>query len=236
MSLSKINDLNNSSRSKSTSDLSSFVNKSDNKFDSAPLNSSNEKPHVKVPKSRHTINEMVNTERDYVNDLAIVLDRYRDLMRKNDKNKVKMPKSLEDGKNNFVFGNISEIYEWHKSVLYPKLIEAAEFETNCLNKICQLFISYEDQFTKLYAKFCKNKPKSEFIIIEFQPYFDWLRSHLNEKFNLSDYLIKPVQRITKYSLLLNSLKENVLKEGINTNANFDKSIQVMSRKLSKIRI
>jgi hypothetical protein len=195
-----------------------------------------EKPVVEISKSKYTIDEIVNTEKDYINDLDIIVYRYRDLMRQNSQNEIKMPKGLEDGKDNFVFGNICEIYEWHKNVFYPKLVVAVNCKTNCLNKICQLFISHESKFTKLYARFCKNKPKSEYIVVEFQGYFDWLRSRLNEKFSLSDYLIKPVQRITKYYLLIKSLKDHVLKEGIETNADFNKAIRVMSRKTNEILV
>ena len=79
----------------------------------------------------------------------------------------------------------------------------------------------------LYARFCKNKPKSEYILIEHQSYFDWLRNQLNESFNLSDYLIKPVQRITKYGLLLKSLKEYLDKEGTRCRK-MDEAIGIMS--------
>jgi hypothetical protein len=35
-------------------------------------------------------------------------------MKSNDLNEMKMPKGLEGGKEKIVFGNINEIYEWHK--------------------------------------------------------------------------------------------------------------------------
>lgn len=82
---------------------------------------------------------------------------------------------------------------------------------------------------RLYAIFCKNKPKSEYIVIEFQAYFSWCRVQLGEKFNLSDYLIKPVQRITKYSLLLKTLRDHLTKEKFLIGANLDQAVKIMSR-------
>jgi kalirin len=81
---------------------------------------------------------------------------------------------------------------------------------------------------RLYAIFCKNKPKSEYILIEFQAYFSWCRKQLDDNFHLSDYLIKPVQRITKYNLLLKSLRDYLLKENYKIGKNFLDAVEIMS--------
>ena len=50
-----------------------------------------------------------------------------------------MPQDMEGGKDKIVFGNIQQIYEWHKSTFSPEL-------ENCLNEesgyIGQLFVKY----------------------------------------------------------------------------------------------
>ena len=66
--------------------------------------------------------------------------------------------------------------------------------------------------------------------MEFQEYFDGLRTILNERFSLSDYLIKPVQRITKYGLILKSLNEYLAKEGFDKSSALERSIRIMTGK------
>ena len=39
---------------------------------------------------------------------------YQEIMKQNQLNDLKTPKALEGGKEKIVFGNIKEIYEWHK--------------------------------------------------------------------------------------------------------------------------
>lgn len=77
----------------------------------------------------------------------------------------------------------------------------------------------------MYVVYCQNKPKSEFIVAEYDSYFDvsdvWVgaanvkdavqhgvsfvqgvQQDIQSRFTISDFLIKPIQRITKYQLLL----------------------------------
>jgi triple functional domain protein len=55
----------------------------------------------------------------------------------------------------------------------------------------------------MYIHYCQRKPKSEGLVREFEDtYFQELKTRLGHRLALSDYLIKPVQRIMKYQLLL----------------------------------
>ena len=54
----------------------------------------------------------------------------------------------------------------------------------------------------LYNIYCKNKPKSDDVVNEHSEIFEKMRITLKEKFAIKDMLISPVQRITKYHLLL----------------------------------
>lgn len=54
----------------------------------------------------------------------------------------------------------------------------------------------------MYVKYCENKPKSEFIVAEYIDVFEDIRQKLGHRLMLPDILIKPVQRIMKYQLLL----------------------------------
>jgi triple functional domain protein len=55
----------------------------------------------------------------------------------------------------------------------------------------------------MYVVYCQNKPKSELIVSEYiDTYFEDLKQRLGQRLQITDLLIKPVQRIMKYQLLL----------------------------------
>lgn len=57
----------------------------------------------------------------------------------------------------------------------------------------------------MYTLYCQNKPKSEALrmsVGDSNPFFKECQSKLGHKLPLGAYLLKPVQRITKYQLLL----------------------------------
>lgn len=64
-----------------------------------------------------------------------------------------------------------------------------------------VFIGHEQQL-KLYIPYCRNKTASSDIYREFFSFFEELHAELKDRQKLPDYLILPVQRITKYGLLL----------------------------------
>lgn len=62
-------------------------------------------------KRNYVMQELVETERDYVRDLGLVVDGYMQVMRGDD---MPMPEDLSSGKDKIIFGNIEAIYEWHR--------------------------------------------------------------------------------------------------------------------------
>lgn len=66
-----------------------------------------------LQKREYVIRELVETERDYVRDLQMVVDGYITMMR-DPKCDIPMPTDLMGGKDKMVFGNMEAIYEWHK--------------------------------------------------------------------------------------------------------------------------
>ena len=60
----------------------------------------------------------------------------------------------------------------------------------------------QDQFM-MYVHYCANKPESNSLLIEHgENFFEDLQQKRGLGLSLAAYLIKPVQRITKYQLLL----------------------------------
>ncbi|XP_070163539.1 triple functional domain protein isoform X5 [Polyergus mexicanus] len=150
-----------------------------------------------LAKRQFVIRELVETERDYVNDLKHIVEGYMALMRNPDC-EIPLPEDLRGGKDKMVFGNLEAIYEWHRD-FFLKALE------RCLERpeeLGPLFKRYERKL-HMYVVYCQNKPVSEYIVSEYiDTYFEELRQKLGHRLQLCDLLIKPVQRITKYQLLL----------------------------------
>ncbi|XP_071091889.1 puratrophin-1-like isoform X2 [Haliotis cracherodii] len=150
-------------------------------------------------KNRRTLSlitsEMIQTERDYVRALQFIIDNYIPELDRED-----VPQALR-GKRNVIFGNIENIYQFHNQHF---LREVETCETNPF-LIGQYFLRHETQFY-LYALYNKNKPKSDSLMGEYGKYFFRQKQmHLGDKMDLASYLLKPVQRMGKYALLLKQI-------------------------------
>ncbi|XP_026223802.1 rho guanine nucleotide exchange factor 25 isoform X1 [Anabas testudineus] len=169
-----------------------------------------------LEKSMYVLKELIETEKHYVADLGFIVEGYMATM--NTKG------ILEDmkGKDKIVFGNIHQIYDWHKDYFLGELEKClAEPE-----RLAQLFIKHERRL-HMYVVYCQNKPKSEHIVSEYiETYFEELRQQLGHRLQLNDLLIKPVQRIMKYQLLLKDFLKYYTKAGMDTE-DLEKAVEVM---------
>ncbi|XP_017782251.1 PREDICTED: triple functional domain protein-like isoform X2 [Nicrophorus vespilloides] len=183
----------------------------------AALSGDDEKSAENVKKHlenrQYVLHELLETEENYVTDLALIVEGYMVTMR--DENcSIPMPEDLKTGKDKMVFGNIESIYDWHKNVFMKELKRCAQQP----GELGQLFKKYERKLY-IYVVYCKNKPMSEFIVSEhLDTYFEELRSLLGHKLQICDLLIKPIQRITKYQLLLKDLLKYTERAGIESDA------------------
>ncbi|XP_063808401.1 rho guanine nucleotide exchange factor 25 isoform X2 [Pseudophryne corroboree] len=126
------------------------------------------------------------------------------------------------GKDKIVFGNIHQIFDWHKDYFLGELQKCLEEP----NRLAQLFIKHERRL-HMYVVYCQNKPKSEHIVSEYiDTYFEELRQQLSHRLQLNDLLIKPVQRIMKYQLLLKDFLKYYSKAGQDT-TELEKAVEVM---------
>ncbi|OQR71365.1 triple functional domain protein isoform 4 [Tropilaelaps mercedesae] len=64
------------------------------------------------------LTELVETEKDYVRDLGLVVLGYMAAIRIGS---IPLPDDLRNGKDRFVFGNIKPMYEWHRDVFLAEL-------------------------------------------------------------------------------------------------------------------
>uniref|UniRef100_A0A7N8YE71 Rho guanine nucleotide exchange factor (GEF) 25a n=1 Tax=Mastacembelus armatus TaxID=205130 RepID=A0A7N8YE71_9TELE len=158
----------------------------------------------------------VETEKHYVADLGLIVEGYMGTMSSKG-----IPEDMK-GKDKIVFGNIHQIFDWHKDYFLGELEKClAEPE-----RLAQLFIKHERRL-HMYVVYCQNKPKSEHIVSEYiETYFEELRQQLGHRLQLNDLLIKPVQRIMKYQLLLKDFLKYYTKAGMDTE-DLEKAVEVM---------
>lgn len=64
-------------------------------------------------KRNYVLTELIETEKDYVENLRLVVEGYIQLIR-SENSEIQVPDDLKNEKEKIIFGNIEAIYEWHK--------------------------------------------------------------------------------------------------------------------------
>ncbi|XP_049324992.1 proto-oncogene DBL isoform X6 [Astyanax mexicanus] len=174
---------------------------------------------------RHVLKELVETERVYVEELLSVLLGYRAEMDNPAISHI-LPSELHN-KKEVLFGNLPEIYKFHSRYRYTNTCEHTNTHTQCklmLPVIFRLFVQdlescletpervgarfleRKENF-QVYECYCQNKPRSEALWRQCSDslFFQNCKKKLEHKLDLDSYLLKPIQRLTKYQLLLKEL-------------------------------
>uniref|UniRef100_A0A3Q1H4G0 Rho guanine nucleotide exchange factor 25 n=1 Tax=Anabas testudineus TaxID=64144 RepID=A0A3Q1H4G0_ANATE len=177
---------------------------------------SEEERNIALEKSIYVLTELIETERLYVEDLGLIVQGYMATMANQG-----VPEDMK-GKDRIVFGNIHQIYDWHKDYFLGELEKCVGDP----DSLAQLFIKHERRL-HMYVVYCQNKPKSEHIVSEYiETYFEDLRQQLGHRLQLNDLLIKPVQRIMKYQLLLKDFLKYYSKAGRDVEE-LERAVEVM---------
>ncbi|XP_068596678.1 pleckstrin homology domain-containing family G member 4B [Brachionichthys hirsutus] len=156
-------------------------------------------PQPRASKLRHIVEEMVTTEREYVRSLSYVLLHYFPEMDRAD-----LPQNLR-GKRYVVFGNLEKLLDFHRQFFLKELEACWKHPLRAPD----CFLRHQEQFG-LYALYSKNKPKSDALLANHgAAFFRRKQVQLGDKMDLSSYLLKPVQRMSKYALLLTDLMKEV---------------------------
>ncbi|NXS15740.1 KALRN protein, partial [Mystacornis crossleyi] len=183
---------------------------------SAPPRNLEEEQKAKAMRGRmFVLNELVQTEKDYVKDLGTVVEGFMKRMEE------KGVSEDMKGKDKIVFGNIHQIYDWHKDFFLAELEKCLQEP----DRLAQLFIKHERRL-HMYVVYCQNKPRSEYIVAEYESYFEEVQQEINQRLTISDFLIKPIQRITKYQLLLKDFLRYSEKAGLEC-SEIEKAVELM---------
>ncbi|XP_055534245.1 uncharacterized protein LOC129723817 isoform X2 [Wyeomyia smithii] len=146
--------------------------------------------------------ELLENEENYVQTLAKGIEDYVRVMSQKD-----LPLGLR-GQRYHIFGNIENIYEFHKEKFLPKLRE----NRASIQGIAETFIQFieQDRFY-CYILFALNRPKSEKICNKNLEFFQERQHEVGDKLGLNSFLLQPIQRLPRYKLLLAEINKEVLK-------------------------
>ncbi|XP_037675997.1 T-lymphoma invasion and metastasis-inducing protein 2 isoform X2 [Choloepus didactylus] len=162
---------------------------------------------------RKVIQELVDTEKSYVKDLSCLFELYLEPLQNET--------FLTQDEMESLFGSLPEMLEFQK--VFLETLEdgiSASSDFNILETPSQFrkllfslggsFLYYADHF-KLYSGFCANHIKVQKVLERaktdkaFKAFLDARNPTKQHSSTLESYLIKPVQRVLKYPLLLKEL-------------------------------
>ncbi|KAK1793178.1 hypothetical protein P4O66_011583 [Electrophorus voltai] len=169
---------------------------------------------------RKVIQELVDTEKSYVKDLASLFEIYLKPLQKET--------FLTQDEMESLFGSLPEMLDFQKvflQTLEERIASSPDFSTletpvqfkargtanaKLLFSLGGSFLYYADHF-KLYSGFCANHIKVQKVLERaktdraFKEFLDARNPTKQHSSTLESYLIKPVQRVLKYPLLLREL-------------------------------
>ncbi|XP_068587373.1 uncharacterized protein plekhg2 [Cebidichthys violaceus] len=145
--------------------------------------------------------EIVETEQAYVRDLKSIVEDYLGCIIDCGSLPLK-PEQVST-----LFCNIEDIYEFNSD-----LLEDLERSPHAAD-IAECFVERSEAFD-IYTLYCMNYPNSVAVLRDCMknkslvPFFQERQTTLNHSLPLETYLLKPVQRILKYHLLLQELSKH----------------------------
>ncbi|MBW02927.1 Puratrophin-1, partial [Eschrichtius robustus] len=139
--------------------------------------------------------EMVATEREYVHALDYTMENYFPELDRPD-----VPQGLR-GQRAHLFGNLEKLRDFHRHFFLREL----EACTQHPPRVAYAFLRHRVQFG-MYALYSKNKPCSDALMTSYgHIFFRDKQQALGDHLDLASYLLKPIQRMSKYALLLQEL-------------------------------
>ncbi|XP_063168563.1 pleckstrin homology domain-containing family G member 2 [Candoia aspera] len=160
---------------------------------------------IKLSHLDRVVLEIVETEQAYVRDLRSIVEDYLGCII--DCGQV----SLKPEQVGALFCNIEDIYEFNS-----ELLEDLERNTSA-HAVADCFVQRSEEFD-IYTLYCMNYPNSVLMLRQCMEddalarFFRERQATLSHSLPLETYLLKPVQRILKYHLLLQELAKHYDKD------------------------
>ncbi|XP_037086287.1 pleckstrin homology domain-containing family G member 1-like, partial [Pollicipes pollicipes] len=148
------------------------------------------------------VTEVIETEAIYVNDLRQIIEGYLFYWRENPE------PAIVDEHTDALFSNVQEIFRCNS--VFLSALELCELDPS---KVAQSFVSHGGRFA-VYIDYCTKYPRTVSVLTELMRrettarLFRERQAALGHALPLGSYLLKPVQRILKYHLLLQNMKSH----------------------------
>ncbi|KAJ2594883.1 Guanine nucleotide exchange factor for Cdc42p [Coemansia sp. RSA 1722] len=179
------------------------------------------------------VKEFVETERKYVQDLELLQGYMDELQRKN---------IISSDSIRYIFANLNSIVDFQRRFLVgmepyvPKPPEEQHFG--------ELFVSMKEGFM-VYEPYCANYTRASKLCLAELESLKILSHIIDPSYELPSMLIKPVQRICKYPMILEELSKfyektspiyTELREGINAVNSIVEQVNEASRRESNMSV
>ncbi|XP_052436599.1 pleckstrin homology domain-containing family G member 3 isoform X4 [Carassius gibelio] len=159
-------------------------------------------PNPQLTHVDRVVMEIIETERMYVRDLRSIVEDY--LVHIIDTKDLPInPEHVCS-----LFGNIEHIYEFNS-----ELLQSLDMCASDPVAIARCFVDKSEYF-EIYTQYCTNYPNSVAVLTEclrnetLAKFFRDRQASLKRSLPLGSYLLKPVQRILKYHLLLQEIAKH----------------------------
>ncbi|XP_067310983.1 pleckstrin homology domain-containing family G member 3 isoform X5 [Pseudorasbora parva] len=163
-------------------------------------------PNPQLTYVDRVVMEIIETERMYVRDLRSIVEDY--LVHIIDSRNLPIkPEQVCS-----LFGNIEHIYEFNS-----ELLQSLDMCASDPVAIARCFVDKSNYF-EIYTQYCTNYPNSVAVLTDclrnktLAKFFRDRQASLKRSLPLGSYLLKPVQRILKYHLLLQEIAKHFDRE------------------------
>ncbi|XP_067273501.1 pleckstrin homology domain-containing family G member 3 [Pseudorasbora parva] len=159
-------------------------------------------PNPKLTYLDRVVMEIIETERMYVRDLRSIVEDYLAHIIDTGDLHIKPEQVCA------LFGNIEDIYEFNS-----ELLQSLDMCDNDPVAIARCFVIKREYFD-IYTQYCTNYPNSVSALTDcmrnktLAKFFRERQATLKRSLPLGSYLLKPVQRILKYHLLLQEIAKH----------------------------
>uniref|UniRef100_A0A8C2C4C0 MCF.2 cell line derived transforming sequence-like 2 n=1 Tax=Cyprinus carpio TaxID=7962 RepID=A0A8C2C4C0_CYPCA len=153
---------------------------------------SNETEESLSNRRSHIMNELIETERLYVEELQSIIEVHVSEINK----EMLLQKSVI-----YLF-----VYSFVPFYFDRTFLKELENSAEKPELVGTCFLKRKEEL-QIYEKYCQNKPRSEALWRQCgdSMFFQECQKRLDHKLSLDAYLLKPVQRITKYQLMLKEM-------------------------------
>ncbi|CAG8522326.1 3564_t:CDS:2 [Funneliformis mosseae] len=153
----------------------------------------NSDPMKPTDNRARVVHELLETERKYVQDMEVLQKFARELQ---------IQEIVSADTIHLLFANLNHLVDFQRRFLIG--VEANASQPPADQRFGNLFIQMEDNFA-VYEPFCANYQSASELVIQETPNLQRLAKIVEPTYELPSLLIKPIQRICKYPLLLQEL-------------------------------